>query len=612
MSKGNILIADDIPDSLRLLSGILTERGYNVRGVISGSMVLMAASATPPDLILLDIKLPDIDGYEICRQLKENPKTFEVPVIFLSASHEILDKVKAFEFGGVDYITKPFHITEVIIRIENQLLIQRQRKQLQCQNLQLKQEIHERQQAQLLSSQLNQQLQQLNHDLENRVQKSTLQLRQALEFETLLKRITDKVRDSLDENLILRTVVEELVLGLSVEYCATGLYNWGQKVSTILYQYHQSWPSPSRGQVIQMTEYREIYTPLLQGDSFQFCLLDSPFDQVNPVPIAVFVCPMLLPLNEEQPNRTEPTATKGSQKVLGDLWLFRTQDKSFNELEMRLINQVATQCAISLSQARLYQSAQVQVKELVKLNHLKDDFLSTISHELRTPVSNIKLAAELLEINLRDLEIFHTDSSKAAQYLQILHGECQREINLINNLLDLTRLNANLEPLLLSGLNFHIWLPYILEVFVERAEVQQQTLQLDIVGTIPLWMTDRRNLERILTELLTNACRYTPPQETITVVAEAIADTVQISVRNSGVEIAPEDLPYIFDKFYRFPTKDPWKHNGTGLGLALARKLVEQLGGTIRVESAGGQTTFTVALPQGGCASRRHDEGEMW
>jgi signal transduction histidine kinase len=119
--KGNILVVDDTPDNLRLLSAMLTAQGFEVRKALNGKMALTACQMVVPDVILLDINMPDMDGYEVCQQLKANEKTCEVPVIFISALDDILDKVKAFDVGGVDYITKPFHGAEVVLRIENQI-----------------------------------------------------------------------------------------------------------------------------------------------------------------------------------------------------------------------------------------------------------------------------------------------------------------------------------------------------------------------------------------------------------------------------------------------------------------------------------------------------------
>lgn len=147
MNQGEILVVDDVPDNLRLLSKLLRENGYRVRVAINGKMALTAATLSPPDLILLDINMPHTNGYEVCQQLKANSQTHDIPVIFISAWNEVLDKLKAFEVGGVDYITRPFQLAEVLARIATQLTLRRLQQQLQAQNIQLKQEIKERQQA---------------------------------------------------------------------------------------------------------------------------------------------------------------------------------------------------------------------------------------------------------------------------------------------------------------------------------------------------------------------------------------------------------------------------------------------------------------------------------
>lgn len=136
-SSGEILIVDDTPDNLRFLSLMLTQKGYEVRKALNGQMALASAQAELPDLILLDIRMPEMDGYEVCRTLKTDPKTSEVPVIFISALDDVLDKVKAFGVGGVDYITKPFQSAEVLARVEHQLNLRQLQKQLVTQNEEL-------------------------------------------------------------------------------------------------------------------------------------------------------------------------------------------------------------------------------------------------------------------------------------------------------------------------------------------------------------------------------------------------------------------------------------------------------------------------------------------
>jgi PAS domain S-box-containing protein len=413
------------------------------------------------------------------------------------------------------------------------------------------------------------QVQQMNSSLERQVQKRTTQLQKALGFDAVLKRITDKVRDSLDESQILQAAVRELALSLNMSSCHASLYNLEQETATICYEYAASMPS-SKGRVLQMTSFPEIYQPLRQGKHFQLCSYAA-----NPLhgQAAMLACPMF-----------------DDQGVLGDVWLFHRPDYTFNNLEIRLVKQVANQCAIAIRQARLYQTSLAQVQELEKLNQLKDDFLSTVSHELRTPIANMKMAIQMLKIS--------PAGDRAQRYLQILQAECNRETELINDLLDLQRLAAASYPsFLATAIDLPEWLPNIVESFRSRIQEREQILQVDIPSDLPTLVSELASLERIVTELLNNACKYTPPGERITVTVRTAAAMMQIKVSNFGVEIPPDELPRIFDKFYRIPRSDRWKQGGTGLGLALVQKLTQHLGGILRVRSASDETTFTLELP---------------
>lgn len=121
--NSNILIVDDEPSALKLLNDILTTEGHHVRPFIDGKLALRSIEAETPDLILLDIRMPGMDGFEVCRLLKENPRLKEIPVIFISAAADLEDKVRAFQAGGVDYITKPFQKEEVIARIKTHVML---------------------------------------------------------------------------------------------------------------------------------------------------------------------------------------------------------------------------------------------------------------------------------------------------------------------------------------------------------------------------------------------------------------------------------------------------------------------------------------------------------
>ncbi|NEP00782.1 MAG: hybrid sensor histidine kinase/response regulator [Symploca sp. SIO2E9] len=214
-TKADILIVDDTPENLRLLSVMLIEQGYEVRRVISGKLALDAAQVKPPDLILLDIMMPEINGYEVCQRLKANEQTREIPVIFLSVLDEALDKVKAFAVGGTDYITKPFQIEEVVARIEHQLTIQKLQKQLQEQNQQLQREIRIGKAAMIRCQQAEIAQQKLNQELEARVEERTTELQQA--NEDLLKLQTE-LRYSLAQEKELNEFKSRIISTISHEY----------------------------------------------------------------------------------------------------------------------------------------------------------------------------------------------------------------------------------------------------------------------------------------------------------------------------------------------------------------------------------------------------------
>ncbi len=154
--QADILVVDDTPDNLRLLIRILQKEGYKVRPVTNGFSALEAIQSSRPDLILLDIMMPDISGYEVCEKLKSDPHLRGIPIIFLSALEDVFNKAKAFEVGGSDYITKPFQVKEVLARVNNQLIVRSLQMELQAKNLQLteqndqlQEEIAERKQVEM-------------------------------------------------------------------------------------------------------------------------------------------------------------------------------------------------------------------------------------------------------------------------------------------------------------------------------------------------------------------------------------------------------------------------------------------------------------------------------
>ncbi len=161
-NKKDILIVDDMADNLRVLSSILTREGYNVRKALNWQMALTATQTLLPDLILLDIMMPEVDGYEICQTFKAWELTADIPVIFISALDDVFDKVKAFKVGGVDYITKPFEFQEVLVRVQNQLALRSARLEILKLNVELEHRVKQR------TGELEKTLQKLQEEIDSR------------------------------------------------------------------------------------------------------------------------------------------------------------------------------------------------------------------------------------------------------------------------------------------------------------------------------------------------------------------------------------------------------------------------------------------------------------
>lgn len=397
------------------------------------------------------------------------------------------------------------------------------------------------------------------------IQQRTAQLEQVINYQAMLGRIMMQVRDSLNENQILQTVVQELAQGLSLLGCDTTVYDWEMN-ATIVHRY--GWQ-----------ENDTLAADLEPGQVSQFCSLQHRH--------TVLLCPII-----------------DHQEVFSDLLLYRPGQETFSEIEIDFVHQVASQCAIAIRQARLYQSTLAQVKELERLNQAKDEFLSTVSFELRIPMANMKMAIQMLNAALEREFNEEYEASKPFRYIQVLQNECDRESKLIEDLLDLQQYNRDRSSLIVSAEPLETWLPYTVEPLREKFQQQNLDLQIAIEPNLPLLMCDLHSLSRVILELLNNAYKYTPAHEKVIISANQsieLTDSnqplIEITICNTGIEIPETELERIFDKFYRIKSMDMRREGGTGLGLALVQKLVTHMNGEIHACSENLKTYFTVRLP---------------
>ena len=423
-------------------------------------------------------------------------------------------------------------------------------------------------------AELYQQVQSLNTYLERKVKNRTVKLEKAVQFEALITRVTKSVRDSLDENQILQKVTQELGEVIDIECCKIELYENFHTAATIIFEYTKSQPA-CQGITKQIADCPE-YQQLLQKQSIQF-VERIPLGNPQKQQITRLACPIF-----------------DNQGILGNIWLLKLKEEAFDELEIRLVEQVAYQCAIAIRQARLFEKSQAQVKELEKLNTLKDDFLKTISHELRTPMTSILLASQTLEKLIKTQGIRGIKSEKFQRVFQIFKCSCKQQNKSVNDLLTLCYLDAENATLIPEMIDLRKFIFTIVEPFKEQIQQHQQQLNINIPEEISPLQSDITLLERVINELITNACKYTPAEEIITITADEKENSLYLSISNSGIEIPLEEQKHIFDKFYRIPSHDPWKNGGSGIGLALVKKLVKLLNATIKLDSKVGTTTFTL------------------
>ncbi len=328
-NRANILIVDDNRTNLRILVEILTVEGYKARPATSGQLALAAAQADPPDLILLDIVMPDMDGYEVCHHLKEHPCTRHIPIIFISALNEVFDKVKAFSAGGVDYITKPFQVEEVLVRVETHLTLRRLRQNLERQNKQLEQEVTDR-------KQIENDLAHVNRTLQQRVD----------ELSTL-NRIAQIVASTLDLGEMLDLVSRELVK--IFEASSTGvmlLDETGQEV-TLFADYAATADTPSMvGLTVPVDQTIAAHHIFVEKKPFIFKdVQNNP--QINHSRHFLrernVQCLMIVPL-----------LSRG--EVIGTISIDSEQpDRECTATEVALAETIAVQVAGAIDQARLFE-----------------------------------------------------------------------------------------------------------------------------------------------------------------------------------------------------------------------------------------------------------------
>jgi signal transduction histidine kinase len=280
-------------------------------------------------------------------------------------------------------------------------------------------------------------------------------------------------------------------------------------------------------------------------------------------------------------------------RIVGGLLVSRKESGSFSPEVVNLLQTFATQSVLAIQNARLFQEIEDKGRQLEEANQHKSEFLANMSHELRTPLNAIIGFSEVLIE-----QMFGEVNEKQTEYLQDILSSGRHLLSLINDILDLSKIEAGRMELEMASFDLPVALQNAMTLVRERADRHGIALGLAVDDRLGIFVGDERKLKQILLNLLSNAIKFTPEGGRISVKAMPADSSVEISVTDTGIGIAPEDQETIFEEFRQVGSDYARKREGTGLGLTLTKKFVEMHGGKIWVKSEVGKgSTFTFTLP---------------
>jgi signal transduction histidine kinase len=536
-----ILIVDDQPDNLYVLERLLKGRGYDVLRAESGAETLRIAAEQHPDLILLDVMMPEMDGFEVVQRLREQDGVKSIPVVLLTANapDERL-KIQGLKLGADEYLTQPINNNELLARVQALLRTKRTQDELVGRNTQL---------TALLDI----------------VQATT----STLDLAEVGRRLVDRALSATD------MTVGGLWICQGDCLVSLAQHGYGAEVAAE----RQEIPlGESRVSVRAMETHRAIY-----GATRELYGVDSALAQSAET---VMVLPLL---------------HRG--QALGVLHLGTHDERSFTPDDLAFLQAIANAAAVAVQNAQLFEESQQQRRELERLDHEKDEFISIIAHELKNPLASIKGYAGLLQRRAKKDKALQS----AVKGLEVIDQQVSRMDQLLNQLRDVSQIGMDRfmiepSPVDLTDLTQRIALDM-------QATTTNHQIELDLPDVPLISNADEFRMSQVLSNLISNAIKYSPAGGEVNVTVERSADPPHrpgdlpdsewavISVRDQGIGIPQEVQDRLFQRFYRAPNARG-RMSGMGLGLYITREIIQRHGGFMWLESAEGQgSRFSIALP---------------
>ena len=505
----SILIVDDIPENLQVLSAILTEEELEISFATNGMQALATVTHNPPDLILLDISMPEMDGFEVCKKLKADKITSQIPVIFLTARTQPEDIIKGFKSGAVDFITKPFNSSELLSRVKTHLELKISRDIIQEKNMELHNEIQERLKVEKALKNREEQLKQaqqmakigsLEYDYKTRKISLSENFNEILNLDNF--KITDKFRHT---NFFEYLHEDDKVNLLKFYKETKGTYKDFEK------------------------EFRIVD----KGGNLRYMIIKSKFQ-----------------FNES--NKPEK-------------FIFTFQD---------------------ITQQKRNEQLKREVEIADHTAQIKQQLLANMSHEIRTPMTGIMGMSEFL--------LASPLNSEQRDYVSTIRKSSQSLLNIINDILSLSKLEAGKMKLIYKKFNFCNTINDVKALFIAHSKEKNIDLSIHCHQDIPKYIkADENRIKQVLTNLLSNALKFTDKGSiSIKCAIQKFLENkllIKVEVIDTGIGIDKKDQNKLFSLFSQVDASLSRNYEGAGLGLSISRELVKLMGGEIGVVSEKGK-----------------------